>query len=309
MFYVFLWTMVNSQFCGEFCVPVSERHVLDVSISKHCFGKNIIVFHGGWGPIDNDLDPISNKFRVIYFHQRGWGKSIPTGDTNENLVNDTISDVEKIRKFADVARWYAVIGGSNGAMIALRYAVAFPNVVDRVILRGYWSLTPHQLAWNYFGLGKRTFFPMKWRSFCDIVNCNGADVIMKYKEQLRDNVTIAKAWLKWDGLGASIRKNNGLSKRQWYENNFVAAVRLGIHLYLQPHFLPDITSLKCVYFLVGKFDFLCPPSFSEEVILDDLRHHFVIVEDAGHTTNDIVKDVNWIEKALSQEYCSPISSM
>ena len=45
-------------------------------------GAPMLILHGGWGPADNEehrLDILSeeirSKFRIIYFHQRGWGRS------------------------------------------------------------------------------------------------------------------------------------------------------------------------------------------------------------------------------------------
>ena len=45
-------------------------------------GAPMLVLHGGWGPAENEeyrLDILSeeirSKFRIIYFHQRGWGQS------------------------------------------------------------------------------------------------------------------------------------------------------------------------------------------------------------------------------------------
>ena len=45
-------------------------------------GAPLLFLHGGWGPTDNEEhrmeilnDEIRSKFRIIYFHQRGWGRS------------------------------------------------------------------------------------------------------------------------------------------------------------------------------------------------------------------------------------------
>ena len=40
----------------------------------------VLVLHGGWGPLGHDgrfLD--RSRFRRVYMHQRGWGKSTPIG--------------------------------------------------------------------------------------------------------------------------------------------------------------------------------------------------------------------------------------
>ena len=74
-------------------------------------GAPMLFLHGGWGPIDNEEhrcdilnDEIRSKFRIIYFHQRGWGRSSIEGFLNPAGVNIStgidanITDCEALRQ-------------------------------------------------------------------------------------------------------------------------------------------------------------------------------------------------------------------
>ena len=59
----------------------------------------MLLFHGGWGPLEHDgafLD--KQRYRKVYIHQRGWGKSQPAGSVENNNVKSILWDCEEIRK-------------------------------------------------------------------------------------------------------------------------------------------------------------------------------------------------------------------
>ena len=86
----------------------------------------------------------------------------------------------------DIKKWDRIVGASNGATLALQYASTFPDNVERVVLRGYWSVTPEELSWDYFGPGKRNIFPLEWKIFCDVVNCDSdSNLLKQYFEALK----------------------------------------------------------------------------------------------------------------------------
>lgn len=54
----------------------------------------LLYFHGGWGPLNGDLEVVPADFFTIYFHQRGWGLSEPAGDITNNTLSDVIDDAQ-----------------------------------------------------------------------------------------------------------------------------------------------------------------------------------------------------------------------
>lgn len=300
-------------------VLVSGGHTLHVEIHGNCSGPSLLYFHGGWGPKLTDFRIVPSAYRIVYFHQRGWGLSEPMGSLQENGFDQVIKDAKLIRDKYAVSvddRW-AVFGLSNGATLALMYAARYPETVMGVVLSGYWAMTPSQLAWDYFGAGKPTIYPEEWQMACDKVGCTGSDILAKYHSRLSGPsgddgcdgpdrppaCDLACSWLRWDALGAAIdlvpqdvcATTNPRGERNWYQMHPLAAARLGLDAYLQKHSLPDlrglVTSLVNVHFVTGRFDGLCPPSFAAEAVkeaqkLGATSWKAEIVEHAAHSMAD-----------------------
>ena len=289
---------------------VSDGYTLHVEThgnpSDGTWKPTILYFHGGWGPLRNDLELVPlNVFQVIYFHQRGWGKSTPTGSVSNNTLDKVVEDAKLIHDSFSKDKKVVVFGGSNGATIALKYAAKHSDTISGVVLRGYWAMTPEQISWDYFGAGKRSIFPEEWKKACEIVECEKAeDFLSKFKEKLGlltdENAPVSQqeisartkigcAWLRFDALGAAINavprdvciyskdineENLTMSghakKPEWFQLHPLESARIGVHIYAQEHRIPDLSNLLkrediIVHFIHGRFDMLCPPKFGFEL--------------------------------------------
>ncbi len=100
-------------------------------------GQPIVVLHGG-PDFDHsyllpDMDRLSDAFRLIYYDQRGRGRS---GDgvraEDVTLVSD-IADLDRVREHFKLAST-AVLGHSWGTVLALEYAIRHPERVSHLIL-------------------------------------------------------------------------------------------------------------------------------------------------------------------------------
>ena len=83
------------------------------------------------------------RYRVILFDQRGCGKSTPsasdddaTAALTDNTTAHLIDDVLRLRRELDIHGKMHVFGGSWGSTLALAYAIAHPETVQSLILRG-----------------------------------------------------------------------------------------------------------------------------------------------------------------------------
>ena len=170
----------------EGMLAVSGTHSLYYRVEGSPESVPVFIFHGGWGPRDSDGafcdDEGEGRWRVIHLHQRGWGKSIPFGETRENSATDVIGDVEQLREHLGIERWI-VVGGSTGAMLALLYGVEYPEAVQGIVLRGTWLLREKEIDWCYRG-GMGHFYPEEWEAFCSHVGAAGGDDPVKlYSER------------------------------------------------------------------------------------------------------------------------------
>ncbi|HVM55611.1 MAG TPA: alpha/beta hydrolase [Acidimicrobiales bacterium] len=98
-------------------------------------GSPLVLLHGGMCPVETwaGLVPqLSGSFRVFTPERRGHGRTADPGPiTYENMATDTIAFLEAI---ADGP--VALVGWSDGAVVALLVALWRPDLVERLVYVG-----------------------------------------------------------------------------------------------------------------------------------------------------------------------------
>jgi proline iminopeptidase len=100
-------------------------------------GQPVIVLHGG-PDFDSSyllpgLDRLSDRFRLIYYDQRGRGKSAEGVQPEDVTLASDIDDVDKVRQHFHLEST-ALLGHSWGAVLALEYTIRYPERVSHLIL-------------------------------------------------------------------------------------------------------------------------------------------------------------------------------
>lgn len=97
----------------------------------------IIVLHGGPDLNHNyllpDMDDLSDSFRLIYYDQRGRGKSAGNVQPEDVSIESEIADMEILREYFRFET-AAILGHSWGGLLALEYAIRHPHRVSHMIL-------------------------------------------------------------------------------------------------------------------------------------------------------------------------------
>ena len=142
-------------------LAVSELHTVAWYEYGNPAGKPALFVHGGPGggtaPMNaRYFDPA--LYRIILVDQRGCGKSTPFAELEENTTPDLVADFEQIRLLLAIDTWQ-VFGGSWGSTLALAYAVAHPERVTELVLRGVFLLRRKELDFFYEGRGTNFLFP------------------------------------------------------------------------------------------------------------------------------------------------------
>jgi proline iminopeptidase len=100
-------------------------------------GQPIILLHGGPDFDHNyllpDMDRLADVFRLIYYDQRGRGKSAENVQPVDVSIQSEIDDLEDLREYLQLEQ-AAVLGHSWGALLAMEYAIRHPNRVSHLIL-------------------------------------------------------------------------------------------------------------------------------------------------------------------------------
>jgi proline iminopeptidase len=115
-------------------VPVDHARLFSREVGR---GQPILVLHGGPGfnhtYLLPDLDRLADSFRLIYYDQRGRGKS--GGDIQPAGVSlaSEVADIEAVRQHFHMDA-VAVLGHSWGGLLAVEYAARHPDRVSHLIL-------------------------------------------------------------------------------------------------------------------------------------------------------------------------------
>lgn len=100
-------------------------------------GVPIIVLHGG-PDFDHryllpELDRLSDSYRLVYYDQRGRGLSAEGVRPEDVTLNSDIEDIERVRDHFKLNS-VVLLGHSWGTVLALEYALRFPERVSGLIL-------------------------------------------------------------------------------------------------------------------------------------------------------------------------------
>jgi proline iminopeptidase len=100
-------------------------------------GLPIIVVHGG-PDFDHeyllpDFDRLAEPYRLVYYDQRGRGRSFTRERPGDVTIASEVADLDAIRDWSG-SDSVAVLGHSWGGLVAMEYAVRYPDRVSHLIL-------------------------------------------------------------------------------------------------------------------------------------------------------------------------------
>jgi proline iminopeptidase len=115
-------------------IPVGGTQLHSREIGK---GTPIIVLHGG-PDFDHryllpDMDRLADAFRLIYYDQRGRGRSAAGVEPADVTLESEMADLEAVRRHFAVDS-AVLLGHSWGTLLALEYALRHPERVSCLIL-------------------------------------------------------------------------------------------------------------------------------------------------------------------------------
>jgi proline iminopeptidase len=118
----------------ETYIPVGKSSLYSRDLGR---GRPLVVLHGG-PDFDSayllpELDRLGDAFRLIYYDQRGRGKSAEHVKPDDVTLASDVADLDAMRQHfrLDSA---ALLGHSWGTVLALEYALRHPALVSHMIL-------------------------------------------------------------------------------------------------------------------------------------------------------------------------------
>jgi proline iminopeptidase len=169
----------------------------------------VVILHGGPGGAMNPqwgefFDPA--LWHVIFFDQRGCGKSTPFGELRHNDLPLLVHDMERLRTLLGIERW-ALFGGSWGTTLALAYGAAFPERCLGFLLRGIFLARQEDMDWFLWDV--RRIFPDQHTTFLDAIEtaagrrpCSVQEILSYAQAPLARfdtaGITLAHAWSDYE---------------------------------------------------------------------------------------------------------------
>jgi len=300
--------------------PLQQEGMLDVGNGHSIYWRShgnpkapaVVILHGGpggsinlqWGDF---FDP--EKWRIIFFDQRGCGKSTPFGELKHNDLPSLVNDMERLRTLLEIDRW-ALFGGSWGTTLALAYGTAFPERCLGFLLRGIFLARQEDIDWFLWDV--RSIFPDQHKIFLDAIETASGRRPRNVQEILADTeaplarfdqaaVTLAHAWNDYETALSGISpspadeptSSDNAADTKPDDNATSRAVTIAL---LERHYMADqlpppallaqvprIAHLPC-YIVHGRFDMVCPAEQAYALAQVWPKARVSLVDGAGHWT-------------------------
>lgn len=289
----------------EFYIEVGNGHELYVYDWGNPKGLPVIFLHGGPGDSVRDrakgnFDP--NKHHVVFFDQRGCGKSLPTGNLKHNTTADLVEDIEKIATHLKLSS-FVLQGNSWGACLAFAYALTYPKRVKAMVLSAIFAGSQEEI--DYFDKGSfASHFPEVWQQYLDVTPKNHwkAPTAYHYGRILGEDEKAAReSACAYQNLeGALLSLDDRFTPNSPNDPTYdPTGVMIEAHYLANRCFMPDrhilnnAHKLKMpVWMFHGRYDMVCPPITAYE-LTKKLPQGHLIWAIAGHRneheTNSLVR--------------------
>lgn len=282
-------------------ISVGNSHEIYYELCGNPSGKPVVFLHGGPG---SGCNPTQRRFfdpahyLIILIDQRGCGRSLPLGETQHNSTEALVNDIDAIRQTLNIDRWL-VFGGSWGSTLAICYALAYPQHITGLILRGIFLSRPTELHWFLGDVA--LFYPEQWQMLCHYLPADQRRNPIESYEKLifsEDLSVSVPAAIRWNGFESSIMSL--LPRPQNIETQInseieLARARVQIH-YIQHHCFVGERDLLAeakatlghipTQIIQGRYDMVCPPITAWELAQAMPHASLNVVADAGHSAMD-----------------------
>lgn len=297
-------------------IKVSGGHRLYYELYGNPKGIPVLFFHGGPGGGFNEkhkqyFNP--KKHNVIFFDQRGSGKSKPFASLKNNTTKDLLKDSKFLLNYLGINKTF-LFGGSWGSTMALLFAIGNPKMVTGMLLRGIFMGTKEEIK-HYIGGGVAKHFPEIWERFISYVPKIKRGKIAEYflkQMQSKDRKIKEKYLYEWAFYEYSISQLklslSQIEKEFKTDKSYRSLSPIEAHYMMNNCFIEDkyilknikkITNIPTVI-IQGRYDYVCPPEFAY-LLYKKMKNAKIHFATAGHSGSDpeiknrLIKEMEKIE--------------
>ncbi len=232
------------------------------------------VLHGGPG-VDHTgykpaLSPLTEEMQLIYVDHRGQGRS-GRGPKESYTLSNNVKDLEALRKYLGLKK-VVVLGASYGGMVAMSYAVAYPDQVSHLIAIA--TAPDHRFIERAQVILKERGTPEQQRAAQPLWSGS-----FESEEQLRSFFYI---------LGPMYSRKFDAEKAQ--ANRYrrivsIEAINMGFGDFLRTYNITDsLKQIKARTLVIGaRHDWICAPEFSTLIAQEIPNADLHIFGNSGHS--------------------------
>lgn len=258
---------------AEHTLDVGHRHQLYIQDWGNKKAKHPIIFlHGGPGGQCKDkhktpFDPTTQ--RVIFFDQRGCGRSTPLGRWHHNTTQELAADITKIADSLGIDQ-FILTGASWGSCLALYYALSAPSRVKALVISAVFTGSQAEIDWLDKGLFQ-SHFPEAWERYVTATPKTFRDSPSAYHFKVAlesdDKIAAAQSAQAYAELQSAVLSLNDTFYPISPDDFEPEGMQIEMRYLSKRCFMPDRYILKNasklkmpVYIIHGRYDMVCPPA-------------------------------------------------
>lgn len=278
-------------------ISVDNGHKLYTQLWGNNASKLTFVFlHGGPGSGCSDthkqlFDPA--RHRVIFFDQRGAGRSTPAGSLLHNTTDKLLEDINEITNYYQSDE-LVLVGGSWGSTLALAYALEYPDKLRALVIRGIFMGSQAEI--DFLDKGRyKDFFPEVWQDFVSSVpeqfshspaSYHTTNILNKDRD-LAKKSAYAYSRMEYALLGIDDRRKPADYDSFDPNGTIIEVSYLKNLCYMTDnHLLDNAHKINTpVWIVQGRYDAICPPTNAYK-LHQELPDSRVTWTTAGHSGSD-----------------------
>jgi len=223
--------------------------------------------HTGFKPT---LSPLSKKMQLVYFDHRGQGRSA-RGPKETYTLDNNVEDMEALRQHLGLDK-IVVIGASYGGMVALTYASRYPENVSHLIV----VVTVPD---SRFLERAKEILAERGTEEQKAIAQRLWDGNFETEDQLREYFRVTRT------LYSMTADPSDPPPKAWDRAILSPdAINVAFASFLRSYDVRDqLAKITAPTLVIGaKYDWICPPEFSEEIASAIPNSDLRIFENSGH---------------------------
>lgn len=281
----------------QYLILQGIKHWCKIAGSKHNTIPLIIV-HGGPGGnhyvFERTIGVKLEEFlTVIYYEQRGSGRSQAPNNDNDYSIDTLVEDLEELKKVLEIPKIH-LLGYSFGGQLCLEYALKYPKFVEKLILQAP-SIGDYERMYNIQLNGFSAIAQGEVKQRIDTLCNSKISLKEKYNQvwQLVDTDTV-------DSLLFIDQKFAKLNRSLWEESRLINTGIVAKTLFENQPCIPLIERVENIkvdtLIIVGKHDRNTGIEISKEIANNIKNSHLFVFEHSAHfpdieETNKVVKTI------------------